>query len=107
MRLRTQVSRSAACGPGAMTAQTATTSSDNNQKASVHGSWADAFAVDALCVASPLLRPASPEPGPMLLENALVHHHQDSRLAGLLGGFLVDHAFLQLDDGNLEADGFV
>src|SRR6266404_7621146 len=46
--------------------------------------------------------PNLPEPRPVFLQDALVHHHHDPGLAGFFGGFLVNHAFLQPDGRDLE-----
>src|ERR1051326_4199699 len=47
------------------------------------------------------------EPRPVLLEDAAVHHHKNSGLAGLLCGLFMNHAFLQPDGWDLEPDGFI
>src|SRR5262245_35055892 len=51
--------------------------------------------------------PNSPESSPVLLQNAAIHHHKDPRLAGFFGSLFVDHAFLQPNGRQLQADGFV
>ena len=40
----------------------------------------------------------------MFLQDAVVHHHEDSRLARLLRRFLMDHFFLHPDRGNFQLD---
>ena len=43
----------------------------------------------------------------MFLQDAAIHHHENSCLAGLLSSFLVDHVFLHPDGGNLESNGLI
>ena len=41
----------------------------------------------------------------MLFQNTAVHHHTQARGAGLRGGFLVDHVFLQPKPARTDSDG--
>src|ERR1700688_4979201 len=54
-----------------------------------------------------LVAAVSPEARPMLLQNAAVHHDEDSRLARLLRGLLMNHILLQPDRRNLQLDSLI
>ena len=48
-----------------------------------------------------------PVPGPVLFQDAAIHHHENAGLAGLLGGWLVNDVFLHPHGGNAESDRLV